>query len=210
MMKWIELGIGAIVVCTLTLKAESPASSALSEALAASYQHEAAAQYPEAIADLSGLTSNKRDYLVNLRLGWLNYLNGAHADSLQCYKNAVLAAPKSLEPRLGGLLPLLALGRYADAEIAAREALRLDPSNYYGNLRLAYALRMQLKFAPAEQIDRQMLLLYPTDTRFLLEMGLCQWGQKQTAEAQKTFKQVLLVDPQNADAKQSLQTLTGN
>jgi tetratricopeptide (TPR) repeat protein len=208
-MKWLE-AIASVVVLGAAASGKAPTSTSTQDAFTQSQQFETAQNYSEAIRVLLPIyQKSQRDYTVNLRLGWLYYVSGSYANARQHYELAVFAAPKAVEPRVGLLLPILALGRYADAEIAAREAVRLDANNYYANLRLAYSLRMQLKFPQAEMIDRHMLELYPTDKSFLLEAAYAQWGRGNYREAEKNFRQVLLLDPTNALAQKGLPQMIG-
>lgn len=173
------------------------------EAYHASYRHERVQNYADAIRALAPvLAAYPQGYTVNLRLGWLNYLQGAHATARVHYETAIKVAPDSLEARLGHLLPLLAQERYAEAEAVARHVIRVDPANYYGNLRLAYALRLQKKLDPAEDVVSRQLVFYPTDVSLLTEWGLIRLAKGLPAE--RIFNDVLTLDPENAIAKAQL------
>jgi tetratricopeptide (TPR) repeat protein len=178
------------------------AQDAISDAFVQSYRYEKAQNYQDAIKVLMAL--DKKDYLANLRLGWLYYLSGNYANSRLHYQAAIVAAPKAIEPRLGYMLPLLAQGKYLEVEAVARQVLTIDSANYYASLRLAVALRMQGKFPQAQMVCVGMLELYPTDISFLVELGLCQGAQKNRDAASQVFRQVLTLDPENVTAKQQL------
>jgi len=79
--------------------------------------------------------------------------------------------------------------------------LRMDGGNYYANLRLAYALRLQGKYGPAEEVANRMVRFYPCDAQFLTELGLLKLARNQRAAAKGIFERVLLLDPTNATAK---------
>ena len=175
---------------------------AVLDAFAKSYKYEKAQNYPDAIKAIVILKD--QDYLVNLRLGWLYYLSGNYANSRQRYQMAIAAAPKAIEPRLGHMLPLLAQARYAEVETVARQVLTMDAGNYYASLRLAIALRMQGKLPQAEEVNKSMLELYPTDVSFLTELGLVYVGQKDLVTARQAFRRVLTLDPENVVAKKHL------
>jgi tetratricopeptide (TPR) repeat protein len=172
------------------------------DAFAKSYKYEKAQNYEDAIKSIVILKN--QDYLVHLRLGWLYYLSGNHANSRQHYQKAMATAPKAIEPRLGYMLPLLAQARYAEVETVARQVLTMDAGNYYASLRLAIALRMQGKLAQAAEVNNAMLGLYPTDISFLNEMGLVLFAQKDYAAARQAFYRVLTLDPENVVAKRHL------
>jgi tetratricopeptide (TPR) repeat protein len=140
-------------------------------------------------------------YTVNVRLGWLYYLQKKYANSLEHYQKAIQIAPASLEAKSGRLLPLLAQERYAEAEQEAFGILKVDHFNYYGNMRLAYALRLQKKLETAEQINLKMLALYPLDVTFLSEYALVKHAQGDIEAAVKAFTSVIILDPENVTAK---------
>ncbi len=180
----------------------------IDEALRISVQHEGSRKYAEAIQALLGpATAHPQDYLLNLRLGWLYYLNGAYDNSAERYYAALQVAPRSTEAGVAYLLPLLFQGRYRDAESFARDIIRSDPKNYYANLRLAVALRWQGKYAEAEQVVKPMLAAYPADIYFLSEMAMLNLAQNRKEAARKLFADVLALDPDNATAKQQIRQL---
>lgn len=144
-------------------------------ALKQSVAQEQAQDYAQAIRSLlAQQQAHPQHYTLNLRLGWLYYLNAQQDEALRCYRAAIEAAPQSVEARLGYLLPLLALARYGEAEAAARDVLVLNTGDYYGNLRLAFALRMQKKYDAADEVLQRMLTCYPADTLLRAEAALLQ------------------------------------
>ncbi len=173
-----------------------------SEAVRKSVEYEKSQDYRKAIQEiLAQYDAHPEDYTFNLRLGWLCYLAGDYRRAVKYYDLAIQLAPQAIEPKLGRLLPLLADTRYAEAQSTAEQVVRVDPGNYYGNLRLAFALRMQGRFASAEPVVQRMLAAYPADIPFLLESALLDVAQNKKESAQETFAEVLSLDPNNAVAK---------
>ena len=198
------MNIFAVLILCLVPLAESSGGDK-AEAFAASVKFEKMGTYEDAVGALLPIYKlDPKDYRVNLRLGWLYYLWGKNANSIRHYEQACKTGRKSLEAMLGLSLPLMAQHRWEEAERLLNRVLKTDRYNYYGNLRLAYVLRMQSKFGPALKAAEKMLELYPCDTSFLLESGLAQLGLDNCTAAVKTFHVVLLLDPQNATAKQGL------
>ncbi len=176
------------------------------EAYYKSYNYEKMENYQDAIkALLPVYTAYPDGYTVNIRLGWLYYLNKKYANSLEHYDNAIKSAPYSLEAKLGRLLPLLAQEKYDQVETEAFMILNVDYYNYYGNLRLIIALRMQGKYDVAEKIALKMLTVYPIDILFLTEYGLIKSAQGDTDTAVRVFNDILILDPENVTAKAFLQ-----
>jgi len=177
----------------------------LRASFAKSYEYERTQDYANAIKALAGVhRDNPQDYTTNLRLGWLHYLDGKHANSVRYYEQAIKVAPGSVEADLGHMVPLLAQERYAQVETIANKIIKVDYCNYYANLRLAYALRMQKKHDQAEKVASRMLVLYPTDVKFLTEMALTKLAQGDEGDASELLSHVLLLDPENVTATEAL------
>jgi cytochrome c-type biogenesis protein CcmH/NrfG len=180
----------------------------VSEAFRKSFQYEYDRKYPEAIKTISEqLSANPKDYTLNLRLGWLYNLNGDYKNAAHHYYTALQIAPRSIEAGIGYLLPLLSQARYSEAESFARQIIKGDPGNYYANLRLAVALRLQGKYAEAKEVVQPMLEAYPADVLFISEMALINVSQKKQDAAAALFYDVLSLDPENALAKQHFRGL---
>jgi len=170
-----------------------------------SFEYERAEAYQDAIRALSPVyEAYPNGYTVNLRMGWLFYLNGNFNNAAAHYEVARSAAPFALEPKLGQLLPLLAQRRWSAAESVAYEIVSVDHYNYYGNMRLVLALRMQEKLEPAYQIALKMATAYPTDLTFLEEMALLNDARGNKEEAVRLFTDLLVLDPENETARDYL------
>ncbi|WP_242462899.1 tetratricopeptide repeat protein [Persephonella atlantica] len=170
-----------------------------------SYQYEKTGDYENAIKALMFVYNEYPDgYTVNLRLGWLYYLMKRYANSVFHYKKAIKAAPYSVEAKLGYTLPLLAQKKFSEVESICYQIINTDFYNYYGNLRLSYALRMEKKYETAVKIAQKMLALYPTDINFLMELALSKFSLGKKEEAKKIFLDVLILDPENITAREYL------
>lgn len=185
--------------------ATTPSDDAIRDAYHNSYRYEKAQNYDDAIkAIIPVSTAYPQGYTVNLRLGWLYYLAGNFANSKACYQAAMKVAPDSIEAKLGYTLPLLAQERYEEVETIAALVIRVDAANYYANLRLAFALRMQRKYDAAKEVLNRMLPLYPTDVKFLAELGLVHVAQNQPDAARRVFADIVTLDPENVVARERL------
>ena len=176
-----------------------------------SYDYERTEDFSNAIRVLAPVhQAYPEGYTVNLRIGWLHYLSENYANALEHYQVAMRVAPYALEPKLGYLLPLLAQERYGDAEAVAYQIVSTDHYNYYGNLRLAFVLRMQGKLDQAVLVAIKMLTAYPTDTLYLTELALAEAALGNMDSARGHFFDVLVLDPENPTAKAWLNSETGN
>jgi tetratricopeptide (TPR) repeat protein len=182
----------------LTVQAVPTALEKDAAAFTQSQELEKAGKYPEAIEVLN-LVSIKSNYLLAMRLGWLQYLSGNHILSRQHYTAAMRQYPKALEPRLGYTLPTMAMARWDEVETTARGILSLDANHYTAGLRLGYALRMQKKFRPAQEVIGGLLVLYPTDATLLVEQLLNAEALGQT-DLSDQAQRILSLDPTNAVA----------
>jgi len=210
-------GILCVIVCamaagmcrsTAAQAGEAMTEDQIRECYRKSYSAERILDYDGSMKALEPLKDIvAQHYMYSLRLGWLQYLRGAYPEAKAQYQAAIKVAPNSIEAKLGFVLVTLALGRWDEAESICKKILETDANNYYASLRLAFALRMQTKLDQAERIVASMLALYPTDLSFRLEAAYLKVARNQTIEARQAFKDVLLVDPDNALAKEQLAKL---
>ncbi len=182
---WVLVFLWSITLCL---------HAADSSSFTDSIRHERSGNYTQAIAALS---SAPRDYTGSLRLGWLHYLKGDAANSITHYHAALTLAPRSVEARLGLILPLLADKQFSTAESLAREILRENKSHYLAQLRLATALRLQGKLRDADRVLARALDQYPSDSGLLTERGLVKRAQQQLPAARYYLGQAEMLDPDN-------------
>ena len=158
----------------------------------------------EAVGDFAQaaalLTTPPSSYALELRLGRLYYLATNHPASITHYRAALTLAPSSLEARLALLLPLLAHGRYAEAESLARAILREHPHHHPATLRLAIALRWQGKLSEARRVLLRALPAHPSDPALLNELGHVHAAQNQLPAARDFYSQAFSLDPDNDPA----------
>ena len=171
-----------------------------------SYTYEKTQDYGNAIKSIL-LVYRKypNGYTVNLRLGWLFYLKGAYANSLQHYQKAVKTLPSSITPRLGYTLPLIAQKKWTAVEQTLNQILKVDFYNYTANLRLSYILRMQKKFDLAEKVIKKMLAFYPSDIALLGELALIYQAKGNLKGTENLYRDILILDPENTAARAFLQ-----
>jgi tetratricopeptide (TPR) repeat protein len=180
------------------------------DAFQRSYDSEAAGKVAEALTALEGLPAPQRDgYVAQLRRGWLLYKLGKHAEAIEAYARAIAAEPKSVEARVGVLLPAMALRRWADVESGAREVGRMDPGNYLANLRLAFAQYSLGKHADAAATYRRLAEAYPSDVEVRAGLGWALLKAGKAAEAAGEFRSVLEIAPKNALALDGLKATGG-
>jgi tetratricopeptide (TPR) repeat protein len=162
-------------------------------------------RYDEAIKALATVYKTQPEtYLVNLKLGWLSYLKKSYSNSQFHYQKAAAAAPGAIEPLLGESLPLMAQEKWDQVENLMYRVLKIDHFNYYANLRLSIALRLQKKYNLAENIDQKMLSILPASLDFLLEYGANSYYQGKIEIAKSALTYALTLDCNNEAAKNLL------
>jgi len=173
-----------------------------------SYDDEAAGKLDIALGDLDAIgVSGTAGYVAQLRRGWLLYRLGKHTDAVTAYGKASALDPSSTEAKVGALLPLGELRRWADVELKAKEIVQKDPGNATANLRLAFALYSQARYGEAEAAYRIVLGHAPSDVDARAGLGWSQLKGGKTKEAQATFAELLGYAPKNALALDGMKAL---
>ncbi|APR81760.1 Hypothetical protein A7982_07109 [Minicystis rosea] len=175
-----------------------------------SYDSEAAGKVQDALAAIDTLPAPQHDgYVAQLRRGWLLYKLGKHPEAIEAYARAIAAEPRSIEARVGVLLPAMALRRWADVETGAREVMRLDAGNYLANLRMAFAQYNLGRHAESAATYRRLAEAYPSDVEVRGGLGWALLKSGKAAEAAAEFRAVLEVAPKNALALDGLKATGG-
>jgi len=137
-----------------------------------SYDYEKVGQYQEAIKVLVPLYKKyPKGYTLNLRFGWLFFLNKKYNNAVEYYNKAALVKPYSIEPKLGLIKTYLNTYQYQKAENVGNSILKVDYYNYYGNFYTIRSLIYQEKYPSALKISKKMLAIYPTDILFLEQLA---------------------------------------
>jgi len=169
-----------------------------------SYDYEQMGRYSEAIKVLAPLYNKyPKGYTLNLRFGWLFYLNKNYNDAIKYYKKASLINGYALDPKLGLIRIYLDTYSYSKAETMSYEVLKMDFYNYYANLYVIQTLIAQKKYDTATKITDKMLALYPTDILFLEQLAKIYEKQK-NPYLKKLYEDILILDPNNVYVRNKL------
>ncbi len=199
-----------LLASALSLWTSVARADANAELIQRSYDSEAVGKLADSLSVLDQLVSpRKESYVVTLRRAWLLYRLGRFAESVDVYVRAISQAPGAVEPRLGILLPQLALRRWSDVETQARAILKLEPGNYLATLRLAYACYNLQRYAEATALYRRLKDLYPSDVDVQSGLGWSLLKQGKLPEASAEFHHILDVSPRNELAKEGLKATGG-
>ncbi|MFO0757965.1 MAG: tetratricopeptide repeat protein [Byssovorax sp.] len=193
MMVVVCLGIGLA-----GMSGEAGAGDTAADLFQKSYDYEAVGKLNDALGALDQLPSPRHEcYVAHLRRGWLLSRLGRSPESIDAYGKAITAEPRSVEAKVGVLVPLMALRRWADTEAMAREALKLDPGNYLAGLRLAFSVYSLGRYAESAMLYRKLLDAYPSDVEVRAGLGWALLKSGKAADAAKEFREVLEIAPKN-------------
>jgi tetratricopeptide (TPR) repeat protein len=198
---WVVVVLAVLMVPSLAFGQSATAR------LQESYELEAVGKTQDALGALERIEPSARSYVVHLRRGWLLYLLGRHGEAVAPYEQAIAAAPKAVEPRLGVMLPLMAERRWLDASVHAQKVLERDPGNYLASSRLAFSLYNLGRFGDALPHYLRMVEAYPSDVEMRNGVGWTLLKLGRGKESAQAFREVLQVSPKNASALEGLQAL---
>lgn len=170
-----------------------------------SYRLEALTQYESAAKSLEKvIKNNPRHEFAILRHGWLNYLRGAHNESIRDYQKALDINPKSLDARLGLMLPLIAQQRWREVTSHANKVLEVAPWNYYAHVRLMISEEGEKKWDTLAKHARRVGQRYPSDATVLVYLARANDWMKNNNAARQAYEKVLERFPGHVEATQYL------
>jgi tetratricopeptide (TPR) repeat protein len=193
------------VVATFLIIFTNSVSWAAMDPWAESYRLEALSQYDNAAKVMSSIIKNNpnNNFAVSRR-GWLNYLRGAHNESIRDYQKALDINPKSLDARLGLLLPFLAQQRWREVSSNANKALKIAPWNYYAHVRLMISEEGEKKWDTLAKHAGTVSQRYPSDATVLVYLARANDWMKKNKEARRAYEKVLERVPGHIEAAQYL------
>ena len=171
-----------------------------------SYRLEALTRFEEAAEVLKPeLNKDSKNEFILLRLGWLNYLRGNNNTALDYYKKAEALNGKSLDAKLGLILPLLAQQRWKEAAKYSQEVLEIAPWNYYAHVRLMIAEEGLRQWQNLQKHAKEVYPRYPSDATVLVYLARANRWLNNTREAKNAYQKVLERAPGNIEALQYLE-----
>jgi len=193
------------VILAVGLAASAQAQTTVSDLYRASYTAEAKGDHAAALKSMEEIAQRGvNDYLLLLRRGWLLYLVGRNAEAVVSYQKALATQPKAIEPKLGVMMPMMALRRWSDTEKLGAEILAVAPGDLTVLGRMGYVNYQQGKWERAAGFYRQALALYPANVEMQAGLGWSLLKLGKTAEARAEFEKVLAVAPDHPSAKDGI------
>jgi tetratricopeptide (TPR) repeat protein len=175
----------------------------LISAFSDSYTKEKATKYQEAVNALKTVY-DAGSYELNLRLGWLTYLQGQFTESLAYYTKATELMPYAIEPRLGLVLPASSLGNWDMVIAQYTKILDIDSNNTIALYRLGLIVFDKKDYKKAYTYFEKVVNLYPFDYQSILMLGWTNYKLGKIREAKILFNKALLYYPEDASAKEGL------
>ncbi len=174
------------------------------DAFSRSYAFEAQKEYSKAIQELSKIENS---YRVELRLGWLNYLNANYTLSKTHYKNAIQLNSASIEARLGLIYPLSAMSNWDEVIKVYNDILEIDVNHSSSHYQLAYIYYIRKMYTQSEAHLKKVLKMYPFDYNSNALLGSVYIKQGKIKEAKKHYTIALEYNPEDTSIKTILEGL---
>jgi tetratricopeptide (TPR) repeat protein len=171
-----------------------------------SIEKESIGQYSDAILELINIYDKyNSEYVINLRLGWLYYLNKDYDNSIKYYKKALqISGDKSIEAIFGITLPLSAKGDWDSVKSYYEDVIRMDENNYTANLRLGQIYLNTENYLNAKVYLSKVKEMYPGDYETNLYLGWTYYYLGDKSSAFELFTNVLTLSPEDNSALEGL------
>ena len=177
-------------------------SNEIQKAYLDSYNYEKIGDYQDAIKVLIPVYKKyPKGYTLNLRLGYLFYMNKKYENAIKYYTQASLSLPYSFEPKLGMMRVYLTTGEYDKVIQIGYSLIKINYYDFYANLYTLQALKLKKDYKDALAIANKMLTLYPTNITYLVNLAKI-YEIVDPAYAKKIYKDsILILDPNNVNAQ---------
>lgn len=193
-----------LLALTVSQKAFPQNHQDLVKAFKTSYDLEAKKEYEKAFETLQKVY-NENSYEINLRMGWLAYLNNQQEASLKYYKKAMELMPYAIEPCFGYAFPAAALNKWNDVLNIYDKILSIDPNNTIASYRKGLILYNQGDFSAAEKMFEKVVNLYPFDYDGLIMLAWTKFKMGKNQETKVLFQKSLLNRPGDHSAIEGLE-----
>jgi tetratricopeptide (TPR) repeat protein len=175
----------------------------LTTAFSDSYAREKSGKYGDAVAAIKAYY-DAGSYEINLRLGWLTYLQGQFSESMTYYNKAIELMPYAIEPRFGLVLPASSLGNWDMVVSQYNKILSIDPNNTVTLYRMGLIFYDKKEYLQAYKYFEKVVNLYPFDYQSVLMLAWTNYRLGKVREARILFNKALLYYPDDASAREGL------
>lgn len=173
-----------------------------------SIKHENNKNIDKAIESLKSVyDSNKENYLINIRLGWLYYQKKDYTKSKEYYTEAIKLNPKSIEAKLGMTLPLSAKNEWDKVKDQYFEILKIDAMDYTANLRLGQIYLQNADYNNAKKYLEVAYNSFPSYYEPNLSLGWTYYYLGNKEKAKMLLTQALMLNEGDSLAEEGLKLL---
>jgi len=183
-----------VPMCLLVVNVHAQSNAVLQKAFHNSYTDELNKNYTAAINDISPYYTDN-SYEINIRLGWLHYLNQNYNASKNYYQKAVTLKPSSIEAKFGFVKPLSFLQSWDKVLEQYLAILKIDPQNTQACYWAGIIYYNRKQYDVSIRLFKTVATLYPYDYdgNHMLGWSLLMDGKKD--EAKGYFEKALIIKP---------------
>lgn len=166
-----------------------------------SYRLEYLGKYADALALIEPIANRQpvNEFAI-MRSAWLLHLQGRYAEAEKRYQRAAEVNPRSIEARLGVMLPQMALYRWNDAIQSGRKVLAESQWNYTAHVRIMIGEEALSRWEDLSKHAAEVSARYPTDATLLVYWARAEAALKRTRKARELYAQVLERVPGHIEA----------
>jgi tetratricopeptide (TPR) repeat protein len=190
-----------LILFVIQLQAQT--NAVLQKAFHNSYTNELNKNYVAAINDIYPYYTDN-SYEVNIRLGWLHYLNKNYTASQSYYQKAVNLKPGSIEAKFGYVKPLSFLQSWDKVLEQYLSILKIDPQNTQANYWAGVIYYNRKQYEPAMKCFKVVVNLYPFDYDGNHMLGWANLMAGKKAEARALFEKALIIKPADVSSSDGL------
>jgi tetratricopeptide (TPR) repeat protein len=192
-----------VFLILLVIRLQAQTNVVLQKAFHNSYADEQNKNYIAAINDIYPYLSDN-SYEVNIRLGWLHYLNKNYTASQSYYQKAISIKPGAIEAKFGYVKPLSFLQSWDKVLEQYLAILRIDPQNAQANYWAGVIYYNRKQYDAAIRCFKVVVTLYPFDYdgNHMLAWSSLMTGKK--ADAKPLFERALIIKPADASSTDGL------
>lgn len=178
-------------------------NAVLQKAFRTSYADESNKNYAGAITDIMPYYEDN-NYEVNVRLGWLHYMNKNYTASQSYYSKAIGLRQNAIEPKFGIVKPLSYLQNWDKVLQQYLDILKIDPQNTQANYWAGMIYYNRKQFPTAMKYFKVVVTLYPFDydSNHMLAWATLLSGRKD--EAKISFQKALIIKPDDESSTDGL------
>ena len=199
----LKKSIIGISTMLLSLFVTAQEEAKLQAAFKESYTQESVRNFTGAIATLAKLYDEK-SYELNLRIGWLYYLNKDYPQSQSYYQKAVALRPYAIEAKLGLAQPLAALQSLDKLLQVYEDILKIDPQHSTTNYWTGVIYYNRRKYEQAAKNFEKVVNLYPFDYDGNHMLAWTYLNMGKSNDAKILFNKALLIRPGDASCLEGL------